>query len=136
MRPTIQVEGLAQVQRSLRQVGPAAAKGLRLALNEAADLLIARVRPQIPSRTGAARRSLKARSSQKAVRIAVGGRRAPYYPWLDFGGRTGRNRSVQRRFLPDGRYLYPGLRANRQEIEKLIARRIREVAEDAGLEVD
>lgn len=136
MRLVLEVEGLAGVQRSLRQIGPAAAKGLRLALNEAADLLINKVTPQIPSRTGAARRSLKARSSQKAVRIAVGGKRAPYYPWLDFGGRTGRNRSVLRPFKAEGRYLYPGLRANRAEIEKLIERRLREVAEDAGLEVD
>jgi len=136
VRATLEVEGLAQMQRSLRQIGPAAAKGLRLALNEAADLLIDRVRPKIPSRTGAARRSLKARSSQKAVRIAVGGRRAPYYPWLDFGGRVGPGDSVVRPYIADGRYLYPGLRANRDEIQKLIDRRLREVAEDAGLEVD
>jgi hypothetical protein len=136
MRAVLHVEGLAQVQRSLRQIGPAAAKGLRLALNEAAELLIDRVRPKIPSRTGAARRSLKARSSQKAVRIAVGGRRAPWYPWLDFGGRTGPGRSVVRPYIADGRYLYPGLRANRAEIQQLIVQRLREVAEDAGLEVD
>lgn len=136
MRATLEVEGLAAVQRSLREVGPAAAKGLRLALNEAADLLIAKVTPTIPSLTGAARRSLKARSTGKAVRIAVGGRRAPYYPWLDFGGRTGPRRSVVRPYIADGRYLYPGLRANRDDIQRLIDRRIREVARDAGLDVD
>lgn len=136
MRAAIEVEGLADLQRSLRAVGKEAAKGLRLALNEAADLLINKVGPKIPSRTGAARRSLKARSSQKAVRIAVGGRRAPYYPWLDFGGSVGRGDATKRPYIADGRYLYPGLRENRAEIQAVIDRRIREVAEAAGLEVD
>lgn len=135
MRPRIEVEGLADLQRSLRAVGPAAAKGLRLALNDVAEFLIGRVRPEIPSRSGAARRSLKARSSQKAVRIAVGGRRAPYYPWLDFGGKVGPGDSVVRRYEPDGRYLYPGLKKYRPEFMGIMGKRLAEVARDAGLDV-
>lgn len=135
MRPRIEVQGLAELQRSLRAIGPAAAKGLRLALNDVATYLIDRVRPEIPSRSGAARASLKARSSQKAVRIAVGGRRAPYYPWLDFGGKVGPADSVVRDYKADGRYLYPGLARYRPEFEGIMTRRLAEVARDAGLEV-
>jgi hypothetical protein len=132
----IRVEGLAAFNRGLRKLDAEAPKGLRIALNGAAELLIDRTRPQIPKRTGAARASLKAQSTRTSARVAVGGRKAPYYPWLDFGGKTGRNRSVDRRFYSEGRYLYPTLGRVRAEIEDALGTALTAVARDAGLDVD
>lgn len=136
MRPVVQVQGLADFARAVRAVDKESAKALRVAMNGCANFLIDKAKPKIPARTGRARDSLKARSTQKAVRIAIGGRKAPYYPWLDFGGRTGRNRSVVRPFQSDGRYLYPTLTASRDQFQRIMDKAIRDVAQDAGLDVD
>jgi hypothetical protein len=132
----VEVEGLKDLNRALRRLDQDAPKALRLALNDAAQLLIDEVKPDIPRRTGKAAASLRVASSRTAVRIRVGGPKAPYYPWLDFGGRTGRNKSVVRRFYKEGRYLYPGLRRQREKFEGALRRSLVELATGAGLDVD
>lgn len=133
----IEVGGLAQLSRALKAVDSDAPKQLRLGLNEAANLLVDRTRPKIPSLTGAARRSLVARSTRTAARVAVGGKKARYYPWLDFGGQ-GRiaGRPAHRAFIKEGRYVYPTLRQIRPEIEQLLQDSITTVIRNAGLEED
>lgn len=133
----IQVEGLAALNRGLRTLGADAPKGLRLALNEAAELLVDRTRSKIPSVTGAARRSLVARSTRTSARVGVGGKRAPYYPWLDFGGQ-GRiaGRPAPRPFIREGRFVYPTLREVRPLIEAGLQNALTAVIRDAGLEPD
>lgn len=136
MEAKVSIDGLAEFNRGLRKLDSEAPKGLRIALNSAADVLIARTQPLIPRRTGRAAKSLVARSTRTSARVAVGGRRAPYYPWLDFGGKTGRNKSVDRPFYREGRYLYPTLRRVRPEIERQLGQALVAVARDAGLDVD
>ncbi len=134
MDQRIQVGGLAQLNRGLRAVGPEAAKSLRLALNEAGQLLVDEVRPQIPVRTGAARASLAARSTRTSARVAVGGRKAPYYPWLDFGGQGRRpGRPPARPFIREGRYFYPTLARVRPQIEQQLQDSISAAIAAAGL---
>jgi hypothetical protein len=128
--------GLSEFNRALRKLDTEAPKQLRVANNEAADLLIAHVRPLIPSRSGAARRSLKAKSTRTSARISVGGRTAPYYPWLDFGGRTGIRKSVKRPFLKEGRYIFPTLRKIRPKIMAQLEKSLTAAARSAGLDVD
>lgn len=135
MRTTVSVDGLKQFTRSLKDLDAALPKQVRVALNASADFLIGRAQPKIPTRSGAARASLRARSSRTAVRIAVGGRRAPYYPWLDFGGRVGPDDSVARPFLTEGRYLYPTLRQDREKFTKIMAGALTDLATGAGLDV-
>lgn len=130
------VTGLAEFNRGLRKLDKEAPKGLRIALNGVADLLVQRTIPTIPRRTGAAASSLKAKSTRTSARVSVGGRKAPYYPWLDFGGKTGINRSVDRPFYGEGRYLYPTLRRIRPEIETALETALAGVARSAGLDVD
>lgn len=135
-RSVIAVKGLREFTGSLRRMDAALPKAVRVALNGCADFLIGKTKPQIPKRSGAAAASLKARSSQSAVRIAVGGRKAPYYPWLDFGGRVGRGNSVVRPFFKEGRYLFPTLRNNRDEFTRIMQKAVTDVAQGAGLDVD
>lgn len=131
----VEVSGLRQFGRALKKVDSDLPKALRAALNECATLLIDETRPLIPKKSGRAARSLKARSTRSEVRVAVGGRLAPYYPWLDFGGRVGRNRSIRREFIKEGRYLYPTLGKNREKFKKTLDGALRGLAEDAGLEI-
>lgn len=133
--PRITVTGLADFQRSLRQMDADLPKQLRVMLNEAATVVIDWAVPRVPRRTGAAAGSIKARSSQRESRVAMGGRRAPYMPWLDFGGKVGPNRSVERPFLKNGRYLYAGLEANADDVQKIMERGLAQLAASAGLDV-
>jgi hypothetical protein len=132
----ITVTGLREFQRALRDMDANLPKQLRLALNQASDLVIDYAQPRMPRRTGAAAASLKARSSQREARVALGGRRAPYAPWLDFGGQGRvKGRPAPRPFIKSGRYVYKGLEVKRDDITQVMADALTELARTAGLEV-
>lgn len=131
----IEVKGIREFRTALKKADADAPKMIRVTLNGAADVVLDYARPRIPSRSGAARQSLKARSSQKDVRVAVGGKKAPYYPWLDFGGHVGPNDSVSRPFITEGRYIYPALRVKRDDVTKVMSEGLAALATSAGLDV-
>lgn len=136
MSDAIKIDGLRQFQKALKDVDKGFPKQLRLILNEAVNEVIDYARPEIPVKTGRARASLKARSNQRSARVAVGGTKAPYYPWLDFGGEgRRRHKPPARPFIKKGRYLYPGLDARRDEVTAIMARGMTELATAAGLDV-
>lgn len=131
----IKIQGLAEFNRSLRKLDKELPKALRLAHNKAAQIVVDYAQPRVPSRSGKARRSVKAKSTRTASRVSGGGKRVPYYPWLDFGGRVGPRKSVRRPFIKEGRYLYPGLGANYDEIHQALLDALLQVAKEAGVEV-
>lgn len=131
----IQIEGLAAFRRSLRDLDSNAAKAIRIAANTAAGIVVAAAQRDVPVRTGKAKKSIKARSTQTAARITSGGNKAPYMPWLDYGGAVGPNRSVKRPFFADGRYVYPALKSTRKQVEETFRAELRIIAEAAGLEI-
>lgn len=132
----IQVTGLREFQRQLKAMDAGLPKQLRLALNEAAGVVIDYAEPRFPRKTGRAAASLKARSTQKVARIGLGGRRAPYAPWLDFGG-EGRvkGRPPKRPFIKSGRYVYKGLEVRRDRVTEIMSEALTQLARDAGFEV-
>lgn len=136
MAEAIKIDGLAEFSRNLRKLDADLPKALRVALNGAADVVVGYAVPRVPKRSGKAARSIKARSTRTAVRIAAGGSRAPYFPWLDYGGRVGRNRSVQRAFMKDGRYIYAGYFAKKEEFTAVLTQALLDVAAQAGVVVD
>lgn len=133
----ISVGGLAALNKGLRGIDAQAPKELRLALNSAAQLLVDATEPKIPKDTGAAARSMVAKSTRTSARVAVGGNKAPYFPWLDFGG-EGRvaGRPAHRDFLADGRYVYPTLREIRPRIERQLQDSLSAVIRNVGLQED
>jgi hypothetical protein len=132
----IEVTGLREFQKQLKAMDDNLPKQLRLALNEASGIVIDYASSHMPSRTGKARASLKGRSSQKLVRIGLGGRRAPYAPWLDFGGEGKRKgRPAARPFIKSGRYVYKGLEVKRDEVLETMSTALTQLAKTAGLEV-
>lgn len=137
MAEAIKVEGLRELQRSLKQLSADLPKVLRIALNQAAEIVVSDARPKVPQRSGRAAATVKARSTRTEVRVSGGGNRAPYYPWLDFGGKVGRKRSVRRAFLPDGRYIYAayGRKRDSGEFADVLSRALVDVAAQAGMTV-
>lgn len=134
-RARIQVTGLRELQAALKQADAELPKALRLAMNAAVTLIADYARPKVPSRSGAARASIRPQSTQRAARLAIGGRRAPYMPWLDFGGKVGRHGSVVRDYRPSGRYLYPGLEATAPQVTEVMSRELDAIVVAAGLDV-
>lgn len=136
MADRITVTGLREFQKSLRAMDAGLPKMIRIVLNDATGVVIDWARPRMPSRTGRARGSLKARSSQRAAVVALGGARAAWVPWLDFGGEGRvRGRPAPREFIREGRYLYAGLRVKRAEVTDIMAAGLTQLARDAGLDV-
>ena len=110
MTEPIKVEGLREWTLAVRKVDGDLAKTIRLALNEAADLVVDDARPKVPTRSGKAARSMKVASTRTKARVSAGGNRAPYYGWIDFGGAVGRSKSIKRTYKPKGRYIFPQYR--------------------------
>lgn len=137
MDAAIRVDGLREFTRDLKRLDDELPKAVRLALNEAGELVIGEAKPRVPTLTGRARGSMRAASTRTAVRVRAGGRRAPYYPWLDFGGRVGRRRSVHRPFIKSGRYLFDAYfdLAGSGRFQEVMTEALLDVARQAGIEV-
>jgi len=129
----VEIEGIKQLSNALKRFDPEVGKELKLALKSCADFLISKARPEVPTLTGAAARSLKSRAIKDQVKVAAGGRSAPYYAWLDFGGKVGRNKSVVRPFLKRGRYLYPTMDRNQDAFNKILVKALRDATRKSGL---
>ncbi len=136
MPEAVRVEGLKEFVRGLKGIDRGLAKAVRVVFNDAADIVVTDARPHVPTRSGKARASVKARSTQTAARIVGGGNRAPYYPWLDFGGRVGRRKSVKRPFLTDGRYIYAAYNRHKGEFVEKMSEGLVDVARQAGIEIE
>src|SRR5687768_13327127 len=101
--PMLQVDGLKDFVRAAKAMDRDLPKAVRMAFNDSIDIVYTSARGDIPQRSGKAYRSVRKASTQTSARIRGGGGKAPYYPWLDFGGRIKRAR---RPFLKRGRYIY------------------------------
>lgn len=131
----IKVAGLRDLQRALKALDGESQKALRVVLNKAADLVATGARRKVPTRTGAAAASIRASSGQREASVKAGSKKAPYYGWLDYGGRVGRSRSVSRPFRPTGRYIYPSYDSQRAEVLDLLENELAELIRSAGLKV-
>lgn len=131
----IAVTGMKELRKALKDMDGESQKEIRVALNRVADTVAQGAARRVPVRSGKARATLRAMSSQTETRISAGGRKAPYYGWLDFGGRIGRNKSQLRPFFEGGRYIYPTIAANRDSLAKAVDKQLKDLARSKGLEV-
>lgn len=129
----IRIKGLREFKAKLRRLDRNAPKQLRVAGNAAASIVRDAAKPTIPVLTGKAAASMRTASTQSAARVRAGSKRVPYYGWLDFGGRVGRNNSVSRPWVKPGRYMYPAYAKNRVEVRNELADALERAARMAGL---
>lgn len=134
----IRVSGLKEFNRVLRRIDSDAPKGLRLAGNSAAQIVVDEAKPRVPlgpGRGGHARSSIRAASTRTAARVREGGKKFPYMPWLDFGGSVGRRDSVKRPFIKSGRYIWAAFADERDRVEGVLRDELADVARGAGTKV-
>lgn len=131
----IRIDGLRELQKALKELDGQSQKEIRLALNDASQVVVNVARRRVPVLTGAARNSIRSSSGQRTASVTAGGRKAPYFPWLDYGGRTGRGKSIARPFIKGGRYVYPAYEAQHANIMAVLQKRITDLVESKGLGV-
>lgn len=137
----IRINGLRDFQAALKQMDGESQKMIRNVLNDAAGMVVDTARPWIPVRTGRARASLRASSSQREARVKAGGAKVPYYGWLDFGGRTGPGRTgprtgaINRPVLKEGRYIYPAIERIQPKLQQAMEEGLADLAKSSGLDV-
>lgn len=129
VHPEIRVTGLADLRRDLRRAGDMEnLRQLRDGLKDAADVVAQEARSRVPSRTGAAKDSIRATAGGNTAYVRGGRARIPYYGWLDFGTRTP-NRGNPRSVGPwsatgkgpsSGRFIYPAIDAKERQIAELV----------------
>lgn len=130
---SVRVDGLAELLTALRKSDRAIAKDIGRAGKSAADIIAKEAAPHVPRRSGAAQASLRAVVAQGGGAVRGGSARVPYYPWLDFGGAVGRNKSTKRPYIRSGRYIYPALRDRRDDVVSSYEQFVGDVLRDAGL---
>lgn len=137
MAETIKVDGLKEFIRAIKALDADLPKAVRVGLNEAAAIIVDYAKPKVPRRTGRAAAAIRPQSTAKLVRITEGGKRAPYMPWLDFGGTIRpRGQTKHRPFIKDGRFLYAGLADRREQVLAKVQEVLVAAATSAGVEVD
>lgn len=140
MADPIKIEGLNEFVRNLKKISSDLPKAVRIAFNGSAQLVVDEAVPHIPSVTGRARASVKARSTQTAARVVGGGKKAEWYPWIDFGGtRAGRGGGkAVRPFYKEGRFIYAAYYRLRDsgKVTEVMASALLDVVRSAGVEVD
>lgn len=142
--PRIQVRNMRDVTAALRRSGTEGRKNLKRYLLPISQGVVAAAARKVPRRSGAAAGSLSATATDTGARVSFGGTKAPYYPWLDFGGTVGKGHepgrswsgSVERPFISHGRYVYPTIDEQREDIEQAAMDAILRAAIDAQLGVE
>ena len=146
--PKVTVLGLRELTAALRAIDPQLARDLVAELTVAAEHIADQARGRMPSLTGRAAGSVKARKRAAGAAIAFGGSAAPYEPWLDFGGgkkhargvtpsagSEGGRRPWEGNPVGEGRYVYPAISANKVETAAAVERAVTNAARKAGFEV-
>lgn len=97
MPAEIQIEGLANLRRGLKQIDPQLQKDLRNEFLPIAQRVASGAASRVPSKSGRAAASVRGGVSGNNAYVQGGKKTVPYFGWLDFGGRTpmkGNPRSV------------------------------------------
>lgn len=129
----LDVDGIDEFLRSLDRLQGSLLELLEESGHAAAEITIDAARPDVPIRSGAARRSLSVDDAPAGAFALGGSRDVPYYAWLEFGGSAGIDGSVQRSVVPKGRYLWPAYLESFDEIELVMAKNLTELLKDVRL---
>jgi hypothetical protein len=161
----VEVTGLRELQGAFKQLEGNLPKELRVSFKALADHVVGVAQQRMPYISGEAAKSLRPRATQRGASIAfpAGGRPwqgevGGYYPWLDFGGTTGRGRvaaggytnakgkfvnshakatrggAINRPVIKGGRYLYPAIAASADFLTTGVDHSIESVAKHAGFD--
>lgn len=137
----IRIHGLRELGQAFKQVDREYGKQLQRGLKGIMETVAGAIRSKAPGGAGA---YVKARATQRGGSIVFPGGEGTdpgdQFPWLDFGGSTGKGHqvgmpwsgSVERERISGGRYVYPAIAENRGEIQDRAGDLLLDTAKDAG----
>ena len=141
MATEIRVEGLAELRRALTRLEDIESRNdLRDGLKRAADIVAQEAKGRVPSKSGAARGSVRATASGSKAFVNGGKKTVPYYGWLDFGSRTpvqGNARELgpwarSGTGPPKGRFIYPAFNAKETQVVDAVGESVDAATKAAG----
>lgn len=131
----IRIEGLAALQKELRQMGAEFAKQLSTANKDAAEVVASAARSKASGRGGVAAKtapSIKAQGEQRRSKVTIGGNAYPFAMGAEFGATAYRQFPAWRGSGSGaGYFLYPAIRSTRDEFVEVYERVIDHVARGA-----
>lgn len=139
---TVSVTGLKEVKAALKEIGDIdAAKEVRKAMKDGAEMIAANARTRVPSRSGKAAGAIRASASGNKAYVIGGKGSVPYYGWLDFGSRTPRKGNTRKEGPwrgsgtgpKKGRFIYPAIDAKDEELVAHLEEAIGAVIKRVGL---
>lgn len=131
----VRVEGMAEVLAGLSRLASSAPAAGLDAASESAKIVGGEAKLGVPIGPGAGGHAV-ASLTATGPQVSGGGSRFPYFPWLDFGGAVGKNNSVRRPFIRQGRFIWDTYANNKLRVEVEMDRSITQAARMSGLEVD
>ncbi|MGH9001533.1 MAG: HK97 gp10 family phage protein [Acidimicrobiia bacterium] len=118
----IRIQGLRDLQRALKAADGESQKQLRVAMNQAAEIVVVEARRRGPVRSGRLRDTIRAQSGQREARVVAGSKRVPYAAAVEWSRRG-------------GRFLFPAYRSRKPQIAQALEEAIVAVARHAGFDV-
>lgn len=131
----VRVDGLDELRAALTGLSKGLDEALRGELLDQARKVAREASSRVPRQTGSARAALGAQIVDGVASVTADARRAPYFGWLEYGGRTGRGHRIVRAFVKDGRYIGRAVDGALGDIEAAAARAVIEAGRRADLEV-
>ena len=138
----IQVDGLKELKKQLREVDASLTKELRRELRSVSQTAERAIRSNVPvgpARGGHWRTAIRAGATPTSAYVTWGRASVPYAPWLEFGGTLRRRRpvsggftSIPRTRTPQGRYVFPVVRRLQPLLERQAEAALDRVIRKAG----
>ena len=141
----LRMTGLAELRKAMRDAEAGSQKHLQIHFKDVAGVVASAVAGQVPvGPSGKAAGSVRARATATSASIVAGGPSAPYFPWLEFGGSTGRGHrpgvgdsgAIKRDFIKAGRTIYPTIADMSDVIVQAASDGIGDALREAGWEAD
>lgn len=130
----VEVRGIRELSTAFRKLDGELPRALKSRFLKVAENVTDEAKSRTPKVSGAAQSSIKPKGSARGAAISFGGTKAEYFPWLNFGGRVGRNKSIERDRMTPDRYIYTSIADKKEETEAAVDDAIRDTARDAGFE--
>jgi hypothetical protein len=122
----IQIEGLRETQRALRELSDDLKDDLKPAHKEAAEVIVDGAKRYVPVRTGRLAASIRALATRTSGRVRAGSASVPYAGPIHFGW-------PERRIKPQP-FIYDAMDERRQEVLAVYAERIYGLIDRHGLD--
>lgn len=131
----VEVEGLREFRRAVKQVSSDLEKDLKRAMKaDVAQPLAEKVKSEVPTRSGRWRGVIRGGATAKNAYIQWGKAKVPYAAWREFGGKLPQGPKLP--FRKGGRFVHPTVESNREQAGEAAATVLEQTMRRARLQLE